>query len=86
MRGVGLVFSKFLEVDINTGVVIGMIIVLLYATLGGMKGLYTQVAQYCMLIFAFHGSCFLFLYQMTGNPVPQLGMEASSGKRHLFIG
>tara|TARA_R110000868_G_scaffold5934_4_gene34584 strand:+ start:2486 stop:4237 length:1752 start_codon:yes stop_codon:yes gene_type:complete len=75
MRGVGLVFSKFLEVDINTGVIIGMIIVLFYATLGGMKGItYTQVAQYCVLIFAFMVPAIFISIQMTGNPIPQLGM------------
>ena len=75
MRGVGLVFSKFLEVDIDTGVIIGMIIVLFYATLGGMKGItYTQVAQYCVLIFAFMVPAIFISIQMTGNPIPQLGM------------
>lgn len=75
MRGVGLVFSKFLEVDINTGVIIGMVIVLFYATLGGMKGItYTQVAQYCVLIFAFMVPAIFISIQMTGNPIPQLGM------------
>ena len=74
MRGVGLVFSRFLEVDINTGVFIGMIIVLFYAVLGGMKGItYTQVAQYCVLIFAFMVPAIFISIQMTGNPVPQLG-------------
>ena len=75
MRGVGVVFSRFLEVDINTGVIIGMIIVLFYAVLGGMKGItYTQVAQYCVLIFAFMVPAIFISIQMTGNPVPQLGM------------
>ena len=75
MRGVGLVFSRFLEVDINTGVVIGMVIVLFYAVLGGMKGItYTQVAQYCVLIFAFMVPAIFISIQMTGNPIPQLGM------------
>ncbi|MFS4415722.1 sodium:solute symporter family protein [Maribacter sp. 2307ULW6-5] len=75
MRGVGVVFSRFLEVDINTGVVIGMVIVLFYAVLGGMKGItYTQVAQYCVLIFAFMVPAIFISIQMTGNPVPQLGM------------
>ncbi len=75
MRGVGLVFSKFLEVDIDTGVIIGMVIVLFYATLGGMKGItYTQVAQYCVLIFAFMVPAIFISIQMTGNPIPQLGM------------
>ena len=74
MRGVGLVFSRFLEVDINTGVLIGMLIVLFYAVLGGMKGItYTQVAQYCVLIFAFMVPAIFISFQMTGNPIPQLG-------------
>lgn len=75
MRGVGVVFSRFLEVDINTGVFIGMVIVLFYAVLGGMKGItYTQVAQYCVLIFAFMVPAIFISIQMTGNPIPQLGM------------
>ncbi len=74
MRGVGIVFSRFLEVDINTGVIIGMLIVLFYAVLGGMKGItYTQVAQYCVLIFAFMVPAIFISFQMTGNPIPQLG-------------
>jgi len=78
MRGVGVVFSRFLEVDINTGVIIGMIIVLFYAVLGGMKGItYTQVAQYCVLIFAFMVPAIFISIQMTGNPIPQLGMGAT---------
>ena len=77
MRGVGVVFSRFLEVDINTGVIIGMVIVLFYAVLGGMKGItYTQVAQYCVLIFAFMVPAIFISIQMTGNPIPQLGMGA----------
>jgi len=78
MRGVGIVFSRFLEVDINTGVYIGMAIVLFYAVLGGMKGItYTQVAQYCVLIFAFMVPAFYISFQMTGNPIPQLGMGST---------
>lgn len=74
MRGVGIVFSRFLEVDINTGVFLGMLIVLFYAVLGGMKGItYTQVAQYCVLIFAFMVPAIFISIQMTGNPIPQLG-------------
>ncbi len=74
MRGVGLVFSKFLEVDIFWGVIIGMAIVFFYAVLGGMKGItYTQVAQYCILIFAFMVPAFFISIQLTGNPIPQLG-------------
>jgi cation/acetate symporter len=74
MRGVGVVFSRFLEVDINTGVVIGMGIVFFYAVLGGMKGItYTQVAQYCVLIFAFMVPAIFISLLLTGNPIPQLG-------------
>lgn len=78
MRGVGVVFSRFLEVDINTGVYIGMVIVLFYAVLGGMKGItYTQVAQYCVLIFAFMVPAIFISIQMTGNPIPQIGMGST---------
>lgn len=74
MRGVGIVFSRYLEVDINTGVMIGMAIVFFYAVLGGMKGItYTQVAQYCVLIFAFMVPAIFVSIQLTGNPIPQLG-------------
>jgi cation/acetate symporter len=82
MRGVGIVFARFLEVDINTGVVIGMCIVLIYAVLGGMKGItYTQVAQYCVLIFAYMVPAIFISLIMTGNPIPQLGFgsELSDG-------
>tara|TARA_R110002051_G_scaffold3395_1_gene18359 strand:- start:132742 stop:134454 length:1713 start_codon:yes stop_codon:yes gene_type:complete len=78
MRGVGVVFSRFLEVDINLGVVIGMVIVLFYAVLGGMKGItYTQVAQYCVLIFAFMVPAIFIAIQMTGSSVPQIGMGST---------
>lgn len=78
MRGVGIVFSRFLEVDINTGVIIGMLIVLFYAVLGGMKGItYTQVAQYCVLIFAFMVPAIFISIQITGNPIPQLGFGST---------
>ena len=81
MRGVGVVFSRFLEVDINTGVIIGMVIVLFYAVMGGMKGItYTQVAQYCVLIFAFMVPAIFISIQMTGNPIPQLGMGAKGAE------
>jgi len=74
MRGVGVVFSRFLEVDINLGVVIGMVIVLFYAVLGGMKGItYTQVAQYCVLIFAYMVPAIFISLAMTGNAIPQMG-------------
>jgi len=87
MRGVGLVFSRFLEVDINTGVVIGMIIVLFYAVLGGMKGItYTQVAQYCVLIFAFMVPAIFISIQMTGNVIPQLGMGSTVvGEENVYL-
>ena len=85
MRGVGLVFSRYLEVDINTGVVIGMAIVLFYAVLGGMKGItYTQVAQYCVLIFAFMVPAIFISIQMTGNPIPQLGF-GSEGSDGIYL-
>jgi cation/acetate symporter len=75
MRGVGIVFSRYLEVDINTGVIIGMCIVFFYAVLGGMKGItYTQVAQYCVLIFAYMVPAIFISIQLTGNPIPQLGL------------
>ena len=75
MRGVGVVFSRFLEVDITTGVYIGMAIVFFYAVLGGMKGItYTQVAQYCVLIFAYMVPAFFISIAMTGNVIPQLGL------------
>jgi cation/acetate symporter len=78
MRGVGIVFSRFLEVDINTGVVIGMAIVFIYAVLGGMKGItYTQVAQYCVLIFAYLVPAIFISLQLTGNPFPMLGFGST---------
>lgn len=85
MRGVGLVFSRYLEVDINSGVFIGMAIVLFYAVLGGMKGItYTQVAQYCVLIFAFMVPAIFISIQMTGNPIPQIGF-GSQGSDGVFL-
>ena len=78
MRGVGVVFARFLEVPINTGVYIGMAIVFFYAVLGGMKGItYTQVAQYCVLIFAYMVPAFFISIQLTGNFLPQLGFGAT---------
>lgn len=79
MRGTGVVFSRFLEVDVNTGVVIGMVVVLFYAVLGGMKGItYTQVAQYCVLIFAYMVPAIFISIMLTGNPVPQLGLASDA--------
>jgi cation/acetate symporter len=78
MRGVGIVFSRFLEVEITTGVLIGMVVVFFYAVLGGMKGItYTQVAQYCVLIFAFLVPAIFISMLMTGNPIPQLGFGST---------
>ena len=75
MRGVGIVFSRFLDVPINLGVIIGMGIVFIYAVLGGMKGItYTQVAQYCVLIFAYTVPAIFISLQLTNNPIPQLGL------------
>jgi cation/acetate symporter len=74
MRGVGIVFSRFLEVPVTYGVLIGMGIVFFYAVLGGMKGItYTQVAQYCVLIFAYMVPAIFLSLMITGTPVPQLG-------------
>jgi cation/acetate symporter len=78
MRGVGIVFSRYLHVDINTGVVIGMAIVFFYAVLGGMKGItYTQVAQYCVLILAFMVPAIFMSMQVTGHFLPQVGLGAT---------
>lgn len=78
MRGVGIVFSRFLEVDINTGVFIGMGIVFFYAVLGGMKGItYTQVAQFCVLIFAYLVPAIYISLMLTGNPLPMLGLGST---------
>ncbi|MCL1066297.1 cation acetate symporter [Shewanella olleyana] len=77
MRGVGVVFSRFLEVDVETGVYIGMAVVFFYAVLGGMKGItYTQVAQYCVLIFAFMVPAIFISVMMTGHILPQIGFGA----------
>ena len=79
MRGVGVVFSRFLELPIEWGVIVGMGIVFVYAVLGGMKGItYTQVAQYCVLIFAYLVPAVFISILVTGNPVPQLGLGAET--------
>ena len=86
MRGVGIVFSRFLEVDINTGVIVGMIIVFIYAVLGGMKGItYTQVAQYCVLIFAYMVPAIFISILITGNPVPQLGFGSKILNEDIYL-
>jgi cation/acetate symporter len=78
MRGVGIVFSRFLDIGITEGVVVGMIIVFFYAVIGGMKGItYTQVAQYCVLIFAYLVPAIFISILITGNPVPQLGFGST---------
>ncbi len=86
MRGVGVVFSRFLEVDINTGVLIGMAIVFFYATLGGMKGItYTQVAQYCVLIFAYMIPAIFISIMLTGNPIPQFGYGSHLSENGMAV-
>ena len=78
MKGVGVAFSRFLEVDFEIGVMIGIVIVSFYAVLGGMKGItYTQVAQYCVLIVAYLVPAIFISILMTGNPVPQLGLGST---------
>ncbi|CAH6802391.1 Cation acetate symporter [Vibrio chagasii] len=86
MRGVGVVFSRFLEVDINLGIIIGMGIVFFYAVLGGMKGItYTQVAQFCVLIFAFLVPAIFTSIMMTGNPLPQVGMGSTISGTDVYL-
>ena len=87
MQGAGMVFSRFLEVDVTTGVIIGMAIVFFYAVLGGMKGItYTQVAQYCVLIFAFMVPAIFISIMMTGQVIPQIGFgsELVDGSGYLL--
>ena len=86
MRGVGIVFSRFLEIDIALGVVIGMGIVFFYAVLGGMKGItYTQVAQYCVLIFAYTVPAIFLSMLITGIPIPQIGLGAAEQETGTFL-
>ena len=86
MRGVGIVFSRFLEVPIHIGLVIGMSIVFFYAVLGGMKGItYTQVAQYCVLIFAYTVPAVFIAFQLTGNPIPQLGLGSTVSGESVYL-
>src|SRR5210317_1842956 len=78
MKGVGVAFGRFLEVDFEVGVMVGMGIVFIYAVLGGMKGItYTQIAQYCVLIFAYTVPAIFIALNLTGNPIPQLGLGSS---------
>lgn len=86
MRGVGIVFSRYLEVDINSGVLIGMAIVFFYAVLGGMKGItYTQVAQYCVMIFAYMIPAIYISMLVTGNPIPQLGFGSTMSGSDVYL-
>ena len=79
MKGVGVAFSRFLEIPYDLGVIIGIGIVFFYAVLGGMKGItYTQVAQYCVLIFAFTVPAIFISLQATGNPIPQIGFGSKT--------
>jgi len=85
MKGVGVAFARFLNVPFDTGVLIGIGIVFFYAVLGGMKGItYTQVAQFCVLIFAFTVPAIFISMQMTGNPIPQLGF-GSRGTDGVYL-
>ena len=78
MKGIGVAFSRFLELDYNSGLLIGMGIVFIYAVLGGMKGItYTQIAQYCVLIIAYTIPAIFISISLTGNPIPQLGLGSA---------
>jgi cation/acetate symporter len=78
MKGIGVAFSRFLEIDFAHGLIAGMVIVFIYAVLGGMKGVtYTQIAQYCVLIFAYTVPAIFISLQLTGNPIPQLGLGST---------
>ncbi len=86
MKGIGVAFSRFLEVDYNVGLVIGMGIVFMYAVLGGMKGItYTQIAQYCVLIFAYTIPAIFISMQLTGVPIPQLGLGSTMVGSEVYL-
>ncbi|UIP27758.1 sodium:solute symporter family protein [Photobacterium sp. TLY01] len=86
MRGVGVVFARFLEVDINIGIIIGMAIVFFYAVMGGMKGItYTQVAQYCVLIFAFMVPAIFTSIMVTGSAIPQIGFGSTISGSDVYL-
>jgi cation/acetate symporter len=86
MKGIGVAFSRFLEVDYNVGLVIGMGIVFVYAVLGGMKGItYTQIAQYCVLIFAYTIPAIFISLSLTGVPIPQFGLGATMSGTEVFL-
>jgi len=86
MKGVGVAFSRFLEVEYATGLFVGMVIVFFYAVLGGMKGItYTQIAQYCVLILAYTIPAIFISLQLTGNPVPQLGLGSTLAGQDIYL-
>jgi cation/acetate symporter len=86
MKGVGVAFSRFLEVDYDTGLYVGMTIVFFYAVLGGMKGItYTQIAQYCVLILAYTIPAIFISLQLTGNPIPQLGLGSTLVGSEVYL-
>jgi cation/acetate symporter len=86
MKGVGVAFSRFLEVDYGTGLLVGMAIVFFYAVLGGMKGItYTQIAQYCVLIMAYTIPAIFISLNLTGNPLPQLGLGSTMAGSETFL-
>ena len=86
MKGVGVAFSRFLEVEYDTGLYVGMLIVFLYAVLGGMKGItYTQIAQYCVLILAYTIPAIFISLQLTGNPLPQLGLGSTMAGTDVYL-
>jgi len=86
MKGIGVAFSRFLEVDYGTGLLVGMVIVFFYAVLGGMKGItYTQIAQYCVLIFAYTIPAIFISLNLTGNPIPQLGLGSTMVGSETFL-
>jgi len=86
MKGVGVTFSRFLQVDYDTGLLIGMVIVFFYAVLGGMKGItYTQIAQYCVLILAYTVPAIFISLNLTGNPIPQLGLGSTISGTDTFL-
>ena len=86
MKGVGVAFSRFLEVEYATGLFVGMVIVFFYAVLGGMKGItYTQIAQYCVLILAYTIPAIFISLQLTGNPLPQLGLGGKVAGTEIYL-
>ena len=86
MKGIGVAFSRFLEVDYNVGLLVGMGIVFIYAVMGGMKGItYTQIAQYCVLILAYTIPAIFISLNLTGNPLPQLGLGSTMAGSEVYL-